>query len=264
MNIILATGNSNKIREFKEIMQEQIQDSKNPINVYAYSDFVSPFEIEENGISFKENATIKLRAIYNAFYNTGYTDSMRDLLQSPLVFIAEDSGLCVPMLDNEPGIYSARYCEFLKTQRQNLSNTIKLYNSADEANLLCLCEKLSRLKLNTKQGADKLQISAFFIAHIAFIVVLMRSCIETALDSGWDFALPPFESLQVEYCEGILHGKVIDKPRGERGFGYDPIFIPAESNPHKQTLAEFLPSAKNAISHRKKAFFQCIKQLLTL
>ena len=84
------------------------------------------------------------------------------------------------------------------------------------------------------------------------------------VDCALDFILlPSFETLQVEHCEGILHGEVIDKPRGKEGFGYDPIFIPSESNPHKQTLAEFSPSAKNAISHRKKAFLQCAKKLVS-
>lgn len=261
MNIILATGNHNKIREFKAILQEQqIQDSiQNPMNVYAYSDFLTPFEIEENGISFKENATIKLKAIYQAFCKKVQSDikaqdSMRHLLQAPLVFIAEDSGLCVPMLENEPGIYSARYCEYLKLQGQNLSNTTKLCNGADEANLMCLCEKLSHLL-----SAGQIQIPAFFIAHIALLIVPMQFYVDCALDS----MLPSFETLQVEHCEGILHGEVIDKPRGKEGFGYDPIFIPSESNPHKQTLAEFSPSAKNAISHRKKAFLQCATKLIS-
>lgn len=258
MNIILATGNHNKIREFKSILQEQIQDLPNKnlqdsINVCAYSDFVSAFDIEENGISFKENATIKLRAVYNAFCNKMQSDkdSMQYLLQTPLVFVAEDSGLCVPMLNNEPGIYSARYVEYLKMQRE----TTKLCNSIDEANLACLCKKLSHF-LN----AGQIHIPAFFVAHIALLIVPIQSY----LDSAFNLTLPPFEALQVEYCEGILHGEVIDKPRGKEGFGYDPIFIPSESNPHQQTLAEFSLSAKNAISHRNKAFLQCLKKLFTL
>ena len=263
MTIILATGNHNKIREFRAILQEQIeglsQTPQDSINVYAYSDFIMPIEIEENGTSFKENATIKLKAVYNAFCNKmrddKTKDSMRHLLQTPLVFIAEDSGLCVPMLDNEPGIYSARYYEFLQAQGQIQKSAVKLSNSADEVNLVCLCERLSALA-NKKQ----IKIPAFFTAYIALLIVPISATLDSKLDS----MLPPFERLAVEYSEGVLHGEVIDKPRGKEGFGYDPIFIPAQSNPQKQTLAEFSPSAKNAISHRKKAFSQCIKKLLSL
>ena len=260
MTIILATGNHNKIREFKAILQEQIeglsQTPQDSINVYAYSDFVTPFEIEENGTSFKENATIKLKAVYNAFCNKmrddmEVKDSVWNGLHTPLVFIAEDSGLSVPMLDNEPGIYSARYYEFLQAQGQIQKSAVKLSNSADEVNLVCLCEKLSHFL-----SAERIHIPAFFTAYIALLIVP----VSTILDS----MLPPFECLEVEYSKGVLHGEVIDKPRGKEGFGYDPIFIPAESNPQKQTLAEFSPSAKNAISHRKKAFSQCIKKLFSL
>lgn len=265
MTIILATGNHNKIREFKAILQEQIeglsQTPQDSINVYAYSDFVTPFEIEENGTSFKENATIKLKAVYNAFCNKmrddmEVKDSVWNGLHTPLVFIAEDSGLSVPMLDNEPGIYSARYYEFLQAQGQNLDNLAKLGNSADEANLACLCEKLSHFL-----SAERIHIPAFFTAYIALLIV---PPVSATLDSRLDSMLPPFECLEVEYSEGVLHGEVIDKPRGKEGFGYDPIFIPTQSNPQKQTLAEFSPSAKNAISHRKKAFSQCIKKLFSL
>ncbi|WP_104742710.1 non-canonical purine NTP pyrophosphatase [Helicobacter cinaedi] len=261
MTIILATGNHNKIREFKAILQEQIeglsQTPQDSINVYAYSDFVTPFEIEENGTSFKENAKIKLKAVYNAFCNKmrddmEVKDSVWNGLHTPLVFIAEDSGLSVPMLDNEPGIYSARYYEFLQAQGQNLDNLAKLGNSADEANLVCLCEKLSGLV-----NKGQIQIPAFFTAYIALLIVPISATLDSKLDS----MLPPFECLEVEYSKGVLHGKVIDKPRGKEGFGYDPIFIPTQSNPQKQTLAEFSLSAKNAISHRKKAFLQCINQL---
>lgn len=263
MTIILATGNHNKIREFRAILQEQIeglsQTPQDSINVYAYSDFIMPFEIEENGTSFKENATIKLKAVYNAFCNKmrddKTKDSMRHLLQTPLVFIAEDSGLCVPILDNEPGIYSARYYEFLQAQGQIQKSAVKLSNSADEVNLVCLCERLLALA-NKKQ----IKIPAFFTAYIALLIVPISATLDSKLDS----MLPPFERLAVEYSEGVLHGEVIDKPRGKEGFGYDPIFIPAQSNPQKQTLAEFSPSAKNAISHRKKTFSQCIKKLLSL
>ncbi len=264
MTIILATGNHNKIREFRAILQEQIeglsQTPQDSVNVYAYSDFIMPFEIEENGTSFKENATIKLKAVYNAFCNKmrddiEVKDSVWNGLHTPLVFIAEDSGLSVPMLDNEPGIYSARYYEFLQAQGQIQKSAVKLSNSADEVNLACLCERLSGL-INKGQ----IKIPAFFTAYIALLIVPVSATLDSRLDS----MLPPFEHLEVEYSEGVLHGEVIDKPRGKEGFGYDPIFIPAQSNPQKQTLAEFSPSAKNAISHRKKAFSQCIKKLFSL
>ena len=49
---------------------------------------------------------------------------------------------------------------------------------------------------------------------------------------------------------GICHGRIAEEPRGENGFGYDPIFIP-EGN--EKTFAEMSTEEKNKISHRGKA-----------
>jgi XTP/dITP diphosphohydrolase len=50
--------------------------------------------------------------------------------------------------------------------------------------------------------------------------------------------------------EGIMRGRIITEPRGENGFGYDPIFVPDSA---EQTTAEMSPEAKDRISHRGKA-----------
>jgi XTP/dITP diphosphohydrolase len=50
--------------------------------------------------------------------------------------------------------------------------------------------------------------------------------------------------------EGMVHGRVTRLPRGEHGFGYDPIFVPDRS---ELTTAEMTPEAKDAISHRGRA-----------
>ena len=52
-------------------------------------------------------------------------------------------------------------------------------------------------------------------------------------------------------AEGICPGEIIDTPRGEKGFGYDPIFYVPEA---KLTFAEMSSEIKNKISHRGKAF----------
>jgi len=50
--------------------------------------------------------------------------------------------------------------------------------------------------------------------------------------------------------EGIVEGSIVDEPRGDSGFGYDPIFIPEGL---KQTFGELPAKVKNTISHRAKA-----------
>ena len=61
-------------------------------------------------------------------------------------------------------------------------------------------------------------------------------------------ALPSGES---QVFEGEVQGSLTFPPRGDRGFGYDPIFI---ADGMEQTFAEIDPAAKHAMSHRAKAF----------
>ena len=56
-----------------------------------------------------------------------------------------------------------------------------------------------------------------------------------------------------ETFEGRVDGTLVWPPRGEKGFGYDPIFMP---NGYSQTFGEMEPPAKHAISHRADAFRQ--------
>ena len=88
MQVIAATHNKNKIREFKEILE--------PLGYEIISAEEAGYfdEPEETGTTFVENSLIKARAIYAACHKAA---------------IADDSGLVVDALDGEPGVYSARY-----------------------------------------------------------------------------------------------------------------------------------------------------------
>ncbi len=59
-------------------------------------------------------------------------------------------------------------------------------------------------------------------------------------------------------AQGEWHGEIVDTPRGDSGFGYDPHFYLPEL---KMTAAELAPAAKNRISHRGKALAQLIAML---
>jgi XTP/dITP diphosphohydrolase len=62
-----------------------------------------------------------------------------------------------------------------------------------------------------------------------------------------------------ELCEeGVIEGKITEKPRGEDGFGYDPIFEPANKT---KTFAEMANEEKNRISHRARALEKMQKTL---
>lgn len=60
-----------------------------------------------------------------------------------------------------------------------------------------------------------------------------------------------YDGKSFNFFEGKINGKISKKPKGESGFGWDPLFIPAG---FKKTFAEISMEEKNKISHRKKAW----------
>ena len=58
------------------------------------------------------------------------------------------------------------------------------------------------------------------------------------------------DGLRVLFAEGVVDGAITPEPRGESGFGYDPLFQPGGSD---RTFAEMDPAEKNGISHRGRA-----------
>jgi XTP/dITP diphosphohydrolase len=59
--------------------------------------------------------------------------------------------------------------------------------------------------------------------------------------------------LTVTTRRGTTRGRIATEPRGNGGFGYDPIFEPASEPPGGRTFGQWSPEAKNAISHRGRA-----------
>ncbi len=90
-DIVLASNNKHKIKEFKEILKEY--------NILSLNDIGFTEDIVEDGETFEENALIKARTIKNYLQEKGLNYDV----------IADDSGLCCKALNNAPGVYSARY-----------------------------------------------------------------------------------------------------------------------------------------------------------
>ena len=88
MKIIIATRNAHKLREFDRILAPLGYE------VVSQEEVCPGIEVEEDGVTFAENAEKKARAI---FERTG------------LPTVADDSGLCVDALNGAPGVWSARY-----------------------------------------------------------------------------------------------------------------------------------------------------------
>jgi XTP/dITP diphosphohydrolase len=182
MQLVLASGNKGKLREFQAMTGGDI---------VPFGELMEPFEIVEDGDTFAANALIKARTIY-ARLGRGH------------VVISDDSGISVPALGGEPGIYSARYAGEGANDRDNLYRLIDTLKS---------------------YGIER--TPAYYTAAIAIV------------------------STQGEYVvHGWMHGEVIAEARGDKGFGYDPMFVPEGFD---RTLGELDGDVKEGISHRAKA-----------
>ncbi|KKB72507.1 MULTISPECIES: XTP/dITP diphosphatase [Bacillus] len=102
--VIIATKNEGKVKEFKEMLAPRGYDVKSLLDIGYTAD------IEETGQTFEENAIIKAETISKA---TGK------------IVIADDSGLSVDYLGGRPGVYSARYAGEEKNDLANLQKLLK-------------------------------------------------------------------------------------------------------------------------------------------
>lgn len=86
--VLIATGNAHKVRELEELLEPLGIPVKTPKSIGLSLD------VDETGVTFRENAALKAKAFGKA---------------SGLPCLADDSGLVVDALNGEPGVFSARY-----------------------------------------------------------------------------------------------------------------------------------------------------------
>lgn len=227
MLIILATSNPHKQRELRAMLADSGLVER--LQVKSLDEFVTPFEIKEDGRSFQENAAIKARAIQQALIesNTEINTCKRAFV------LSEDSGLCVDLLAGLPGIYSARY---FKSDTQGYHKW-----ELEKQRLLRDFPALDSEKLNIERVIFELGLygesGAQFVANMCLL---------------------DMHTSHTRHFEGICHGRVIAEKRGLKGFGYDCIFIPSG---YTKTLAQLSDEEKNLISHRQKALKSCVEYL---
>lgn len=180
--LVIATHNKGKLAEIADLLR--------PFQVETLSaGALGLDEPEETGSTFEANASLK-------------ASLAADMSQLPA--LADDSGLVVPALDGEPGIYSARW-----------SGPTKDFSLA-----------MGKVEERLTGKSDR---RAYFVAVLAL---------------AWPDG-------HLEVFRGEVHGTLVWPPRGDRGFGYDPMFQPEGST---LTFGEMDPPAKHAISHRAQAF----------
>jgi len=137
---------------------------------------------------------------------------------SGLPALADDSGLAVDALHGLPGIFSARWAEDADGNRDFSRAMERVWREVEAA--------------GPEAGRD---------AHFA-----------CALSLAWP------DDGQVKSFEGRVDGTLTWPPRGQKGFGYDPMFLPAG---YDQTFGEIDPEIKHRISHRANAFRRLVSAL---
>jgi XTP/dITP diphosphohydrolase len=180
MKIIFATNNQHKVDEIRSALPENF-------SIITLKEAGIDIDIPEPHDSLQDNAAEKARTIHH--------------LTNANCF-SEDTGLEVYLLNNQPGVHSARYAGEEKSFDKNIEKV------------------LSKLGNSSERGAR-------FRTVICLIL------------EGKEY-----------FFEGICKGEIINKKKGNQGFGYDPIFIPTGSG---KTFAEMSRNEKNSFSHRKKA-----------
>jgi XTP/dITP diphosphohydrolase len=103
-------------------------------------------------------------------------------------------------------------------------------------------------------GAPGVRSARFAGEHATDAQNLDRLRAEAPPGSGLAYvcALAYVDGEEERLFEGRCTGTMADEPRGERGFGYDPVFLPGDGPPGR-TMAELDDAAKDAISHRGRA-----------
>ena len=112
MKIVLASANKGKISEFQKLLPND--------EVIAFSEILGEIDIVEDKDTFKGNAIKKAQTIYDELKKIDYKD---------VVVISDDSGISVPALNNEPGVYSARYSGVNATDKSNNAKLIENLNA---------------------------------------------------------------------------------------------------------------------------------------
>lgn len=128
--IVVATGNAGKVKEFANAFEQSPCEFKTQKEMGFFEDVV------ENGKTFKENAEIKARAVFEFLKSKGIAAAV----------LSDDSGLEVKALNGAPGIYSARYAGEHGNSTANCNKLLfelqtKKDRSARFVSMLCLIDE---------------------------------------------------------------------------------------------------------------------------
>ena len=134
MELVLATHNLHKILEFKAMLKEI--KGLEVLSLRDFPDYVPP---EETGATFEENATLKALTAAQALKKR---------------VLADDSGLVVPSLEGEPGVFSSRYAGAHATDKENRMKLVKKLQELPESKRAAYFQCC--LVLATPEGIEKI------------------------------------------------------------------------------------------------------------
>jgi XTP/dITP diphosphohydrolase len=150
---------------------------------------------------------------------------------SGLPALADDSGLCVDALGGAPGIYSARWALTGDPEVPPAAGPGSVQGGRD-------------FGLAMRRVQERLEALGPEASRAAHFVCALALC--------WPDG-------HCEWFEGRVDGCLVWPPRGEHGFGYDPVFEPTGRD---VTFGEMDPAEKHRISHRADAFRKLVTELL--
>ena len=179
-DLLIATSNEGKFQEFKRLLGNRFESIKATYEI----------TVVEDGETYYENALKKAMAFQREFARP---------------VLADDSGLEVKVLGNQPGVHTARFGGEGLSWPERWNHLYEAIN-----------------------GYPPEQWEATFRCVLCY----------------YDGRRVPY------FFEGRSEGRIAPAPRGERGFGYDPVFIPY---PLRTTFAEATDEEKERLSHRGEA-----------
>jgi XTP/dITP diphosphohydrolase len=134
--------------------------------------------------------------------------------------LSDDSGLCIDALDGQPGVYTANWAELPDGKRD-----------------FAMAMQRAEVAMQEVGASSPDRRTGRFVAVICL---------------AWPDG-------HAEYFRGEAEGHLVWPPRGDKGFGYDPVFLPQG---HEKTFGEmeaqekhgWKPGQDHALSHRARAF----------
>ena len=208
--------------------------SSNPGKLREFGQMLAPLGIEvlaqsALGISDAEEP-------YPSFVENALAKARHASRCAGLPAMADDSGICVQALAGAPGVHSARFAAMAMAEGGAAARAV--FGGSDDRgdNRASADARNNAWLLHQLQGQTQRR------AHYACVIVLVRHA----------------EDPEPLIAQGRWQGEVIDAPRGQNGFGYDPYFLlPALG----LTAAELSAEEKNQRSHRGQAMRSLLMQL---